>query len=121
MMYYPLLNQFEIRNYYDKVGKKPSIISLGEFAGFPNPITGNIKTYADLLKENLTKYIYPCQGFSKDQFYDFQSLFFQKSYFITSVLKQNPTVEELNRLLIHSVETTKNQSIPNNIDRKSVV
>lgn len=77
------------------------IIAVGEMAGFPSPITGRKITYVDWLRYKLDGYF---------QIYDFQSLFFQKSYFIESLLKQNPSVEEVYRLLQNSVDATKEQS-----------
>lgn len=82
------------------------IIAMGEMSRFPNLVTGNVTTYVDLLKQNLDGIF---------QIYDFQSLFFQKSYFIESLLKQNPKVEEVYRLLRNSVDATKEQSLFTNI------
>lgn len=101
-----------ITNYISQ-DKKITVMALGEFAGFPNPVNGKITTYLDELKKNLISFesINLYQTLNSFQFYDFQSLFFQKSYFIESLLKQNPTVEEVYRLLYNSVGAAKEQSL----------
>lgn len=96
-------------------GERPNIVTLGEFERFPNPLSGKMRTYMDMLKQELTVQNIPELRYYPWQFYDFQSLFFQKSYFIESLLKQNPTVEEVYRLLRNSVDVTKGQSSLNNI------
>ncbi len=93
----------QIKDYYRNLNTQPCVVAMGEMAGFPSPITGKITTYVDLLRNGLSR-------LSQPEIYDFQSLFFQKSYFMESLLIHNPTVAELYRLMRNSVDTTKKQS-----------
>ena len=42
-------NYKRIQDYYRQTGKQPVVVAMAEMAGFPNPITGNLTTYMDLL------------------------------------------------------------------------
>lgn len=108
-------HQYVIKEYYHQTGKEATVIALGEMAGFPNPITGKKITYIDLLKQEWKENLYPFNGLSTNHFYDFQSLFFQKSSFIDALLRHNPTVGEVNQLLRNAVDTTKEQSFLNHL------
>ena len=95
----------QIRDYYHQTDKNPVMIAFGELAGFPNPITGNITTYMDLLRDGL-----PLHQIMNADIYDFQSLFFQKANFIQNVLEHNLSLEEIYCLLRHAVDATKEDS-----------
>ena len=105
----------QIKKYYQETGNNPVVIAMAEMAGFPNPITGNITTYMDLLKKGFLNH-----QLSTRQFYDFQSLFFQKASFIQNLLKHNLTVAETYRLFYHSVEATKKDLLTNLTVRDSL-
>ncbi len=96
--------------------KKSNIIALGELTGFINPFNGQKVNYIDKLVDLLTSISLFQKSFvDPTQFYDFQSLIFRDSNFIESLLINNPTSEEVYRLMSNSVDVIKEQSFLDNI------